>query len=127
MLESATSILSHFIDKPHWYRFRFFKQIYIDVEERGYICQIDNRWLFVYETDFLILDLPKVLDEISDEIKERQLTPVHWIAKKDKRHKSATLPLNTSVENNKDLYTTLILKEPNRPLIYAVLELAPTR
>lgn len=122
MLESATSILSHYIDTPHWYKFRFFKQIYIDVEERGYICQIDNRWLFIYETDFLILDLPKVLNEISDHLNERQLAPVHWLAKEDIQQNFAALSLDTSVENNKTAYDSLIFKNPSNSFVYAVLE-----
>lgn len=123
MLESAARILNHYIDIPHWFSFRHFELVDIEVEERGYICQVDNQWLLIYETDFLILDLPKVLDEISYIFDDYKFSPRHWLVKKNYQPTTMNSPLTSSVENDKQLYNTLIYRDTDVHKVYAVLEL----
>ena len=116
-------LLDQYIDIPHRFSFRHFELVDIDVEERGYLCFVNDRWLFIYETDFLILDLLEVLDEISYVFENYNFSPLHWLTRKDYQATITTLPLTTSVENDKQLYSMLIYRDTNHHKIYAVLEL----
>lgn len=123
MLQSAVQLLDQYIDIPHWFSFRHFELIDLEVEERGYLCFVNDRWLLVYETDFLILDLPKVLDELSYVFEDYKFSPRHWLTKKSYRSTAITQPLTTFVEHDKQLYDMLIYKDTNHHMVYAVLEL----
>lgn len=126
MLQSAVQLLDQYIEISHWFSFRRFELVDIEVEERGYLCLVNDRWLLVYETDFLILDLPKVLDEISYVFEDYKFSPRHWLAKKNYQSPTNTLPLTTSVENDKQLYNALIYRDEGTHKVYAVLELDQT-
>lgn len=123
MLESAAIIISQYIDNTHWLRFRDFELIDIDVEERGYLCLVDDKRLFIYEADFLILDLPKILEEVAYVFEDRKLAPRHWLTKQSPDANATSFPLDTAVEDNPQLYDSLIYKDPKTRFIYAVLEL----
>ena len=122
MLNSATLILEQYINDAHWFKFRWFEQIRVDVEEFIYICEVNSRWFVVYETDYLVADLPKVADEIAHIIKERDLTLIHWLAKKVHHSTAKSLPLDTKTEDNDNLRKVLVYKDPETSLRYAVLE-----
>jgi len=122
MLNSATQILEQYIDDAHWFKFHWFEQIRVDVEEFVYICEVNSKWLVVYETDFLVADLPKIADEITPILKERSLTPLHWLTREDHDSNVKSLPLDTAIENDENLQKALIFKNPGTSLRYAVLE-----
>lgn len=127
MLHSAITILEKFTSGLSLYKFYHFEMIDIDVEECGYLCYINSKWFFIYETDFLIIDLPKVLQEISYIFDKHEMTPLHWLAKKDSLPNSSSMPLDTSVEDDKSLYDALVYRDENTHLIYTVLEVAELR
>jgi hypothetical protein len=118
MLKSAADILKEYIPISHWFSFQYFELIDIEVEERAYICKVNNRWFLVYEADFLILDLPKLLEEIAYIFEDYSLTPLHWLA----RNQQGLLPLTDSVENDKTVYDKMIYKSPTTHFVYATLE-----
>lgn len=86
MFDSAQSILDKYIDTEKVSRFTFYS-----VEmERGenpedlyYLCSIKDHYYVVFETDYIMNALADVAQEAADIFKGYELSPLHWIVKKD--------------------------------------------
>ena len=86
MFDSARSILDKYIDTDKVYRFTFYS-----VEmERGenpedlfYLCSIKDHYYVVFETDYIMNTLADVEREAAAIFKGYELSPLHWIVKKD--------------------------------------------
>lgn len=86
MFDSAQSILDKYIDTEKVSRFTFYS-----VEmERGenpedlyYLCSIKDHYYVVFETDYIMNALADVAQEAADIFKGYELSPLHWMVKKD--------------------------------------------
>jgi hypothetical protein len=99
MFNSAQSILDKYIDTDKVSRFTFYS-----VEmERGenpedlyYLCSIKDHYYVVFETDYIMDTLVDVAREATDIFKGYDLSPLHWMVKKDSRVLvgAATVPVD---------------------------------
>ena len=86
MFDSAQSILNKYIDTEEVSRFTFYS-----VEmERGensedlyYLCSLKDHYYVVFETDYIMGTLAEVAQEATEIFKGYDLSPLHWIVKKD--------------------------------------------
>lgn len=86
MFDSAQSILDKYIDTEKVSRFTFYS-----VEmERGenpedlyYLCSIKDHYYVVFETDYIMNALADVAQEAADIFKGYELSPLHWMVRKD--------------------------------------------
>jgi hypothetical protein len=86
MFDSAQSILDKYIDTEKVSRFTFYS-----VEmERGenpedlyYLCSVKDHYYVVFETDYIMNALADVAQEAADIFKGYELSPLHWMVKKD--------------------------------------------
>jgi hypothetical protein len=101
MFDSARSILGKYIDTDKVSRFTF----YSIETERGenpedlyYLCTIKDRYYVVFETDYIMNTLADVAQEATEIFKGCDLSPLHWIVKKDSQASvgAPTVPVDAS-------------------------------
>lgn len=125
MLESASAIISQYLDTPaSRYSFRHYEMARIDVEEFLYLCQVKDNWYIVYETDFLD-DLPRIATEVLD-IYGEDFRPIHWLPKKSSP--DAVPLVSTTNKDFADMSNNpYVYNMPNTYLRYMVLAVEPAR
>ncbi len=123
MLQSASDILSHYLDIPvSRYAFRHYEMTRIDVEEFLYLCQVKDAWYVVYETDF-VDNLPGIVAEVID-VYEGDFRPIHWLPKKSAPDAAPLAP--TAGKAFEAIPKTHIYAVPATPLRCMVLAVEPT-
>jgi hypothetical protein len=111
MFDSVRSILDKYIDTDKVSRFTFYS-----VEmERGenpedlyYLCSIKDHYYVVFETDYIMNTLGDVAREAADIFKGYELSPLHWIVKKDSQPLTGVPAVSIDADNIDELRGSLV-------------------
>jgi len=123
MFNSARSILDNYIDTANLSRFTFYS-----VEmERGenpedlyYLCSIKDHYYIVFETDYIMNSLADVAQEAADIFKGYNLSPLHWVVKKDSRASVGVSAVPVNAGNVDELRGSLVSDRAGSAFAYAV-------
>lgn len=110
MFDSVRAILDQYVDTEKVSRFTFYS-----VEmERGenpedlyYLCSVKDHYYVVFETDY-IDNLADVAREAADIFKGYELSPLHWIAKKDSQPPVGVSTIPIDADNVDEFRKSLI-------------------
>lgn len=134
MFNSAQSILDKFIDTDNVSRFTFYS-----VEmERGenpedlfYLCTLKDRYYVVLETDYIMNSLADVAREAADIFKGYDLSPLHWIVKKDSQSLVNTSAVSIDIADADEFRESLVSDRFSSvfgyEVRYAVIEFADAK
>lgn len=123
MFDSARSILDKYIDTEKVSRFTFYS-----VEmERGenpediyYLCSIKDHYYVVFETDYITSTLVDIAREAANIFKRYDLTPLHWIIKKESQSLASKSTISIDADNIDELRKSLISDVAGTAFGYAV-------
>jgi hypothetical protein len=89
-------------------------------EDLYYLCTIKGHYYVVFETDYIMNTLTDIAREASDIFKGYDLSPVHWLVKKDFQATvgATTVPVDT--DGIDELRKNLISDEDDATFDYAV-------
>lgn len=111
MFDSARSVLDKYIDTDKVSRFTFYS-----VEmERGenpedlyYLCSIKDHYYIIFETDYIMDTLADVALEAADIFKGYELSPLHWMVKKDSQSLVGAPTLSIGAGNVDEIQDSLV-------------------
>lgn len=134
MFASAEAILSKYIDTSGVSRFTFYSvemERGENIEDLYYLCSTRDGYYVVFETDYVLGTLADIATEATEIFKAYNLTPLHWVVKKDAQKVVGTssIPVDASnlEEYRKDLFSDGSAWPYSYAVRYAVIEFASTK
>lgn len=123
MFDSALSILNQYIDTSNVSRFTFYS---IEME-RGenpedifYLCIIKDKYYVVFETDYVMNSLSDIAREATNIFEKYDLTPLHWIAKKESLSKTSPSTISINERETDELRSMLFSRRDASKFSYTV-------
>lgn len=123
MFDSARSILDKYIDTEKVSRFTFYSlemERGENPEDLYYLCSIKDHYYVVFETDYIMNTLADVAQEATDIFKGHELSPLHWMVKKDSQPLTGAPTVSIDAGNIDELRGSLVSDRVGSAFGYAV-------